>query len=212
MMQVFRRRRYLVHSFQYRLLAAVMVYFLAALAGIIAVVFGPLVFDFSGRSSFTMEKYEAAGVFLRLHQQFWPVVLLLVVLIIFHSILISHRIGGPLYRFRSVFRTIAEGDLSMNVQLHKHDYAKQEAHDLSEMILSLRDRLRNVRSECARLSALTETVRQDNPQWREFERSLRTLEGSLDSFKLDPPPRQSAVYQSTFRSEVEPARAVNRKS
>jgi methyl-accepting chemotaxis protein len=184
MMHRFRRRRYLVHTVQYHLLMAVMVYFLAALTGVVAVVFGPLVLDFSGGSTYTMEKYEAAGVFLRLHQQFWPVVLLLIVLVVLHSILVSHRIGGPLYRFRTVFKAVGQGDLSMSVRLRRHDYVKAEAEELDQMIASLRNHVQRAQSSCASLADAAQSLRTEDPAWKHFDQQLETLQTSLEVFHV----------------------------
>lgn len=202
MMRPFRRRRYLVHSFQYHLLVAVLIYFLAALTGVIAVVFGPLVLDFSGGSTYTIDKYEAAGVFLRLHQQFWPVVLLLIVLIVLHSILVSHRIGGPLYRFRSVFRAIGRGDLSMSVRLRRNDYAKVEAEELDRMISSLRNRVQRAQSDCESLADAAQVLRTEDPGWQKFERQLDALQTSLSVFQLRAFPQQEPARGSLLESEV----------
>jgi len=137
-MKSFRRRHYLVHHLQFRLLAAVLVYFLVAVAGVVVVLFGPLVLNFLGNPEYSTENYDAAGVFLRLHLHFWPLVLLIAIVIIFHSIQISHRIAGPLYRFRKVFAAVANGDLSVNSRIRRKDYLKGEAEALEEMISSLR--------------------------------------------------------------------------
>ena len=179
-----RRRKLLVHSLQFHLLAAVLIYFLAAIAGVIVVVFGPLVWDFSGPSTSTLEEYEAAGVFLRLHQQFWPVILGLVVLIIAHAILISHRIGGPLYRFRSVFQAVGGGDLSMRVRLRKHDLAKREALELDRMIAQLRQRIRGIRQQCHELETAAQTVASDEAKRLELSKRIENLRDSLDTFQL----------------------------
>jgi len=42
----------------------------------------------------------------------------------------SHRIAGPLYRFRKVFRSIEKGDLSVPSGVRKKDYLHRVRHDL----------------------------------------------------------------------------------
>ena len=185
-MRPYRRRHYLIHSLQYRLLTAVMVYFLAAITGVIGVVFGPLILDFSSGPAYSMEKYEAAGVFLRLHQQFWPVVLLLLVAIVLHSVLLTHRIGGPLYRFRSIFQSVGRGDLSMRVRLRRHDYAKAEAEELDQMIASLRERVETAQSDCRQLVAAAVALHGIGPDWQQFQRRLDALQQTLDGFHVGP--------------------------
>ncbi len=192
-MRPYRRRHYLVHGLQYRLIAAIMVYFLLALVGVVAVIFAPFVLDFSEGASFTPEKFEVAGIFLKLHERFWPVVLLIAVAIVLHSILISHRIGGPLYRFRKVFSAIAQGDLSMEVRLRNRDYPKAEAEALGQMVKSLRARVRTIKGAGAKLAESARHLSGGVRERQEFDNHLRDLQETLAFFQLDgtPEPHQA---------------------
>jgi len=54
------------------------------------------------------------------------------------SIIIFHRIVGPLYVFEQSLKNIASGDLTMDRSLRKHDELKEIAVALSSMIDNIR--------------------------------------------------------------------------
>ncbi len=95
----YKRRRILIDAFQYRLLMANLAYFGTIVLVFAVVVFLPLVFQLRpGKAE------ELADEFLSFHARLWPALFIVLVLLAFHSVLLSHRIAGPLYRFRSVLR------------------------------------------------------------------------------------------------------------
>ncbi len=54
------------------------------------------------------------------------------------TLFISHRIGGPLYRFKKEMKAIEAGDLSSIFHIRKTDQLQDVATDLNAMIESLR--------------------------------------------------------------------------
>ena len=50
----------------------------------------------------------------------------------------SHRVFGPLYRFKVVFEAVTRGDLWVSASLRTGDYPIEEARSLGEMLSSLR--------------------------------------------------------------------------
>jgi nitrogen fixation/metabolism regulation signal transduction histidine kinase len=77
-------------------------------------------------------------------------VLLIVFLILaIHSVLVSHRIAGPLYRFKATFNQVAQGDLSKVVAIRKGDLLVNEQTKIEEMIGTLSSRLKNIKKEHA---------------------------------------------------------------
>lgn len=152
-----RRRTLFVGKIQRRFIAFQVVYFLVFAAVFLTVTFGPLVIDLLDPETPRIEREIAAQQFLTLHLRIWPSLLLVLVLFSFHSLLLSHRFAGPLYRFRQTFERVASGDLSMPVVLRKHDYLKPEAQALEAMIAALREHVRDL---AARDAALREEIEQ----------------------------------------------------
>jgi methyl-accepting chemotaxis protein len=61
-----------------------------------------------------------------------------------HSLFVSHRIAGPLYRFRKVYEALAGGDLAIRANIRKHDYLHADARALNAMIQALETAIRGV--------------------------------------------------------------------
>lgn len=144
-----RRRKYIVDkSFQYSYL------FQHATVGIVALIASVLMLFFlvyfqiaQGRVSHEPWSKTVA----------WDLALLfllLLVLAVYRGVLHSHRIAGPVYRFRKVCERMAQGDLSGEVHLRRHDRMKDLAMVFNEMIRGLKERLQKDR--CVRDRVLEE--------------------------------------------------------
>lgn len=149
----YRRRRILIDAFQYRLLTANLAYFGTIVLVFAIVVFLPLALQIRSRT-LSPEKAEGlAEEFLFFHARLWPALFIVLVLLSFHSVLISHRVAGPLYRFRSVLRAVAAGDLTAWMRLRPADYLTQEADLLNEMIGALRQKIGGIEEQALALRA-----------------------------------------------------------
>ena len=166
MKRPYRRRRILIDAFQYRLLLANLVY-----SGTIVLVFA------------LVEPYA----------RLWPALFIVLVLLAFHSVLLTHRIAGPLYRFRSVLRAVAEGDLSVLVRIRPTDYLTREADLLNEMIAALRQKISSVGEQSVALrAAFSELKRalEDGSQegidelLEEVDTGMAYLEARLGQFRV----------------------------
>lgn len=92
-----------------------------------------------------------ATAFIGLHDHIWLPLGALFLMLACVFILQSHRVAGPLYRFRRVFARVASGDLSFNVRIRQKDYLVQEAADLDRMVSALRDRVSVAQQELEEL-------------------------------------------------------------
>jgi methyl-accepting chemotaxis protein len=79
----------------------------------------------------------------------------------------SHRIGGPLYRFRANLMTLADGDLTLVTHRREGDELRALTAAMNDMTRSLRDRVLAVVAAEQGLSAVLDTAR-------------RTLESGAD--------------------------------
>ena len=89
-----------------------------------------------------------------LHESVWPAFPIAILLILVHSVFFSHRIAGPLYRFRNVFKAIGQGDLTVQTKIRDHDYLQQEAEGLEHMVVELRSKLTEIKTDCQTLNDL----------------------------------------------------------
>ena len=190
----FRRRQFLVVSFQNRMLLFTFLYFVTTVVIFAAVLFFPLMSQLDTESLSQAERGIVAGEFLSLHYRFWPAIPLVFIMIGAHSILISHRVAGPLYRFRRVFKAVSGGDLSAGVRLRKNDYLQGDAELLSKMISALRskiqdldhlsDRLQGVLSDLS-IAADTSVDGTIRARIRDVEVTAGELRSQLHNFTLD---------------------------
>ena len=190
----YRRRRYIVDKrLQIRLLVYNGMYFLIITAAIWAGLFLPLALDLSNPNLSISEQGEVAGKILYLHSRLGPILLIVFVILAIHSVLISHRIAGPLYRFKATFNQVAQGDLSKVVAIRKGDLLVNEQNKIEEMIGTLSSRLKNVKREHAAMEqALQSLIRsQGNVSENTAKEAIAQLEGchlrlkkELEYFKL----------------------------
>jgi len=160
----FKRRRLLVDRFQYRLVAVSAGHFGLVLIVFLASMLVPLMLKLDDPSANYIEKQRVADVLLFFHEQLWLPLIAVFLLLTVHSLSVSHRIAGPLYRFRAVFKTLTEGDLAIRANIRKNDYLHADAKALNEMIGALETKIRG-------LEDLAQHLREESAQ-------LKTAAGS----------------------------------
>ena len=154
-MQPPRRKTYVIDKkLQYLLLVYNAIYFLIIVSALGLALFTPLIFEISDPSLSPRQQAEAADKLLYLHAYLWPALLLVLAILGFHSILVSNKIAGPLYRFRATFQKIAEGDLSRMARIRKGDLLINEQTNIDEMVSVLRTKISRIQAEEAALGEL----------------------------------------------------------
>jgi methyl-accepting chemotaxis protein len=159
-----KRHRILVEGFQARFVATELAWLAVCFALFLGALLGPLIWEInSGRVS----PYDLtwATEFFELHNRIWMPLVALFLGVSWMLVRVSHRVAGPLYRFRQVFAKVTRGDLSVRVRVRDGDYLTREGADLDAMIGAVRDRVRRaqasaaaVRHDLARLAASTDRV------------------------------------------------------
>jgi len=130
-----RRRTYIVdESLQYRFLAILFIYCFIITIFILSFLFVPEFIKLNDQSLSLEVRAVAADRILMLHSRVWPAFISLIVILGLHSILLFHRIVGPLYRFRLAFEQIRQGNVSFRVKLRKKDYLHDEEEAFNNMI------------------------------------------------------------------------------
>ncbi len=119
-------------GFAWRILLVFLLFFFLG----IFLVFAPsMVGLFTGESLETLE--PAANVFVILHQRIWPAVVIVLLGMFAYTIVVSHRIAGPIYRINDVLRSMIRGELPHTVTFRKGDYFQETA----ELLQTLADTL-----------------------------------------------------------------------
>lgn len=141
-MKRLRRRRLLIdRSLQIRFIAASLGYVAFYVIMIAVATFVPLLFGLNSVSPGSHKAYLIATNLIYLHQHIWPMALLVLIVVTVHSLWLSHKVAGPLFRFRQIFKALATGKLPGQQRLRKRDYLQREMQSINEMLQSLHTRL-----------------------------------------------------------------------
>jgi cell division protein FtsB len=133
-----RRRRYLVEGFQARFVFTHVVWLTVFLALFGLVLFAPHI-----RGLYSDDpgvRMVAADHFILMHEVFWPALLLVLVVATAVTVRLSHRIAGPLYRFRQTFAAVEQGRLDVSARIRSGDYLTAESAAIEAMLAALRTR------------------------------------------------------------------------
>jgi hypothetical protein len=147
-----RRRRYIVNPrLQYGLLLTSLAHvgFLALVVSL--ALFAPLVLELRRPDWNAPETTIAALQLLYLHETYWIPMLIALVAIGLHSVSVSHRIAGPIYRFRRVCEAMTAGTIPGPVTLRRGDQLTPELDDVNAMLAAWRERIVVIQREAAAL-------------------------------------------------------------
>lgn len=187
------RRRILVDRFQWRLLLVMLTHAALIILTLAAAIFLPLYLRLESDHLSQAEQYRAASQFLVLDAWLWPPLLLVFGMMCFHALLVTHRVAGPLVRFRRVLAAVGAGDLTVDAGVRRNDYLQAEARMLAGMIEGLRGRVADVRRQQAACEAAWRECRQAveacggpglSAPLQAFEARLRQAGDALNQFTV----------------------------
>jgi hypothetical protein len=113
--------------------------------------FTPLMVHLAYEDFHSNEALHSANLLLYLHKHFWPAALLALVIIVFHSLRVSHRIAGPLYRFNAIFATLQQGILPKPAHLRHGDYLMPHMETINGALQTLRTHLGDLQAAHSQL-------------------------------------------------------------
>ncbi|HEX7511912.1 MAG TPA: methyl-accepting chemotaxis protein [Candidatus Methylomirabilis sp.] len=180
-----KRKQFVGDKFQARLLAFSFGYIVIFALLIAVSLFLPAILKLQDATLSVAEKGRAAEEFLSIDERFWPSALVVLVLIGAHSVLVSHRIAGPLVGFRRVLKVVEEGDLSIRAKIRRADYLERDAESINAMISGLSGRLREVQEEFGKTYATWTEVRRKLSEAPAVEAagSLENLGAQMEALK-----------------------------
>lgn len=106
--------------------------------------FVPIFMEMRSAYPGSYRSYLLANNFLSLHQYIWPAALMIMVFVSIHALFFSHKMAGPMYRFRQVFLALTAGKVPSQQRLRKGDYLQSEMKLINEMLDSLRSKITNI--------------------------------------------------------------------
>ncbi len=172
-----------------------MFHFIVILGVFVSILFIPLAWKLEDIDIPFYEKQEVANQFLAFHAKLWPALLVIFVLLLIHSIVVSHRIAGPIYRIRKVLKSVGDGDFSIWVNLRMGDYMTKEANVINAMNEALSEKIRYLQRECQAVAMVATELGQSvdrffpdevKQKMDELDARLSELESGLGRFKLAP--------------------------
>ncbi len=142
-----RRRKFIVdRALQLRLIAISLGYVVFFVLAVTAALFVPLMLQLRTADLNTSDAFDFATSALYLHKHFWPVALLSLAVVALHAVLTSHRLAGPLYRFRRIIESVRDGCLPGPGRLRRRDYLQPEMKLINEMLEGLRARVAEIQA------------------------------------------------------------------
>ena len=154
------RRHFLWDTVQPRFMTLSFCYVVVVIVSVSGALFLPLMLQLDHLPLSSSEAQRVAEQFELLHSRFWPAVFVVSMLLIVHGVFFSHRIAGPLYRFRRIFRSVANGDLTVRTSIRKSDYLHAEAQCLGEMVGALREKIARIEAHHADMAPQLERLKQ----------------------------------------------------
>jgi methyl-accepting chemotaxis protein len=136
-------------------------------------------------------QYRAAQTFLLLVKWLIPAVVIVLILFMGHTIIITHRICGPLVNFTHAFDRVAQGDLTGKVYIRKGDYLTSECNRINLMIDGISGIINRLFTNHNKLLATLQSLNEqtkDTLTKEKFESSLKII-------------RQDAEYTSDTLSK-----------
>jgi len=180
-----KRRHLFVHPIQYAFMATTLIYFSCVLIVLYGIIFLPIIQPLDDPSLTWQERARTATDFLEMNARIWPWFFVTFLSLLLHSMYFMHRIAGPLYRFKVLFRSIGDGRLYQRAKLREHDYLHREAQAFNHMLDSLQQRMDHLNLRCAMIvhayEEVTSHVKQQSPA--QIHVALRALEEEIGELK-----------------------------
>jgi methyl-accepting chemotaxis protein len=149
---------------------------------IVEVFFFPLIANFTDAENPSETSRQVANQIRYLYTYFWPAVISAMILILLHSIRASHKVAGPLYRFKIVLEALKEGKIPAPIHIRKGDYLQEEADLVNEVLESLRENLQGLQQAQVQLNKALSEYRRELGQnlSAEEKRRVRDLTEKAD--------------------------------
>jgi hypothetical protein len=154
-----KRRSIVIHpKVQFRLLLHEWLHFTVIVFSLATGLFLPLVLRFHSSETGWMEQMSLGRTILFLHAHFWPVLLLVFLLLSIHSLIISSKIVGPIPRFLAAVQAFVEGKGWSSPVARRGDFLFDDMEALGRNLTVLQDNLHRVQREHEELQGLIERM------------------------------------------------------
>jgi methyl-accepting chemotaxis protein len=186
----FRRRSLIVEGFQTRLIAMQALLLAVMLICLAAALFAPSIGALVAIGD--RPRLADGSRFLVMRESVWPAVAVFFLGSTLLSMLMMHRVAGPIYRFRQVFADVSRGVLTMRVSTRTGDYLTEEAAELDEMVSTLRTRIEAAKVAVAKaegqIADLMDRKGGESQELQDAAAMLATASRTLNEFHTERKP------------------------
>lgn len=108
---------------------------------------------------------------------------------VFVTLFVSHKIAGPLYRFRKELELLGEGNFSSNFGIRSTDQLKELSSALNDMITKTRSQIKTLKDDYSCLREKLDSIQDDEvfeqkrTSFNELKVISRGLNQKIDYFK-----------------------------
>lgn len=99
------------------------------------------------------------------------------------TLLISHKIAGPLYRFRKEIELIGNGDLRSEFKIRKDDQIKNLADVINKVKMKLKNIISKDKDNIEELEKLVSELDIEREKKKKMESKVTDIKNNLDYFK-----------------------------
>ena len=105
---------------------------------------------------------------------------LVLLIILFHQVLVIHKLCGPLVNFGNILNKISQGDLTQKINLRRGDFLQNEARQVNEMLDSLTDTLSAIKKENTLLLSELEKLISKQAEKEPIVNALKNVKRRVD--------------------------------
>jgi methyl-accepting chemotaxis protein len=146
-MKTYKRKHYFINKqLQTKYMVITIIMLLVYSALFVVILFLPYIIPLEFGTSLE-EKTRAAKMLLELHKSVWPAIGTVILIMSGLSIFITHKIAGPVYRFKKVLAEISAGNLDITIKLRKYDDLQDLAEDMNTVVADLREFVRALKND-----------------------------------------------------------------
>jgi hypothetical protein len=166
------------------------------LLAVSAGIFSPLLWDL-GVVDMDGGYEEQAIVMLYLHERFWLLAMMCLVIVVLGAVRFSHRVAGPMVRFKRNLRLLSDGKFPPPLRTRRTDFLKEEVGCLNKAVVGVGERIDAIRRAQVdlrrKLTDCAETVDDPSVEFAvvmtacdELERTIRMFHHVEEPLSLQP--------------------------
>ncbi len=115
-----------------------------------------------------------------LNKNLTPRIFALFIIVAVGTVFLSHKVAGPLYRFKKVFEELNEGNLTLRVRLRKDDRAQELVPEMNKFIANFDYTISSLKHNCNLLFSLIGDSSGNNEEVMKIKESV---EKELNRYK-----------------------------